>query len=293
MKRSHNFNTRVVSVASEKVEAVSEKVEEENGENDKSEVEDKSVVGAVAEKSVVSSGDSIEEIVATPEQNSMLLMKTFKCPLCNEEFKTHVVRTTKLTIEGRSDFFMTTFKGIDPLWYEIILCPSCGYTEKVSEFEKLIKYNGGDLIRKAMTHFQTKYPIAYSEFRKSSEVIDAYKRYENCLEVKKVDGKVKGRAALTFYEFLLRLGDEDLASEYREKAFGHYHGMFASGILDVDDAQLQQLYIIIGKLYEHKGEYEEAKTNYRNAKMIRGVEDTKFMEIAEDYLMDLEDLMTQ
>ena len=90
-----------------------------------------------------------------------------------------------------------------------------------------------------------------------------------------------------------RAGIEEEAAKYRDMAYDFYQSMFASGILDVNDQQLQQLYLILGKLQEKRGEFKEAKGSYRNAKMMKGVDDPKFAELAEEYLMDIEDMMTE
>lgn len=248
--------------------------------------------GGSAEVEAAGAYLSIESVTTNKLQHTMVLMKSFKCPICAEEFQSHSVRETKLQIDKRGDFFMNEFKDIDPLWYDIIVCPECGYAEKVSEFAKPIKYNVAK-IKKAMSDYKEAMGVAYSDYRTSLEVSKAFHLYEKCLIEKDVNEKAMARGALTSYEFFRRLGDEVKSAEYRDKAFGYYKGMFKSGILDVTDSQMQQLYIIIGKLHEHREEYEEAKGEYRNAKMLRGDVDPKYAELAEDFLMDLEDLISE
>lgn len=274
MKRSHAFNQKVSSLAKPM------KTEQEGAAL----ISDDNM-GNV--KAASQHTYDFEDVVTTKLQHTMIMFRTYNCPLCKETFKSHAIRDTKLKVVRQGAFFMNEFQDIDPLWYELVICPKCGYIEKVADFSKKIRYNE-DRIRGAMTEAQNEYEIAYSEFRTAYEVADAFKRYEKSLEIKDADVKVKARASLLTYEFFRRLGAEEEASIYRDKAFDLYTGMFTGGILDVTDSQMQQLYLIIGKLHEHRGEMAEAKNQYRLAKMMRGDVKREFAQLAEDYIIDLD-----
>ena len=78
-----------------------------------------------------------------------------------------------------------------------------------------------------------------------------------------------------------------LAEAYYDKAFDRYYKLISKGVVDVDEMQMQQLYIILGKLYERKDMIEEAKEQYKNAKVIFGVTDKRYTNIADSYLINL------
>lgn len=291
MKRSRAFNQKVTAAMVGSGTQKSVVVEEFVQYPSRADSEDGSmeIVRKISGEadSIVSDELSIPVVSTSKLQQTMLMPKAFKCPMCKTEFKSQSVRETKLKVDKPGDFFMNEFKEIDPLWFEIIVCPECCYIEKASEFEKHVRYNA-DKIVEVLKKLDAQHPVTYSEVRNSLEVARAYRRYEQCLDLKDVDVKAKARGALVSYEFFRRLGAEKEAAEYRDKAFEYYTGLFKGGILDVTDSQMQQLYLIIGKLHEHRGEKDKAKNQYRLAKMMRGDVKREFAQLAEDYIIDLD-----
>ena len=56
-----------------------------------------------------------------------LFEKTHNCPVCDEEFKSSAVRTGKAKLIGTDTDLRPRYQGIDPLKYDAIVCPRCGY----------------------------------------------------------------------------------------------------------------------------------------------------------------------
>ncbi len=67
--------------------------------------------------------------VKTPEQleAEMLLDKKYKCPQCDREFTSKVVRSGKAKPIGQDIDLRTKFENIDCTKYDVIMCPHCGY----------------------------------------------------------------------------------------------------------------------------------------------------------------------
>ena len=60
-------------------------------------------------------------------EESLLFDKTHKCPVCDSEFKCKMVRTGKAKLVSQDMDLRPKCQGIDPLKYDAILCPVCGY----------------------------------------------------------------------------------------------------------------------------------------------------------------------
>ena len=60
-------------------------------------------------------------------EESLLFEKTHKCPVCDTEFKCKMVRTGKAKLISQDMDLLPKYQGIDPLKYDAILCPTCGY----------------------------------------------------------------------------------------------------------------------------------------------------------------------
>ncbi len=71
----------------------------------------------------------------TPEEKEleMLLDKSHTCPVCDNSFKNKTVRTGKARLTGIDLDLRQSFEDIEPLKYDVISCPKCGFSA-VSRF---------------------------------------------------------------------------------------------------------------------------------------------------------------
>ena len=60
-------------------------------------------------------------------ESDFLFEKTHTCPVCDEEFKCSAVRTGKAKLVGTDSDLRPKYLGIDPLKYDALVCPRCGY----------------------------------------------------------------------------------------------------------------------------------------------------------------------
>lgn len=60
-------------------------------------------------------------------EEDVLFLKTYECPVCDETFKTLTVRAGKVRSAGHGDCLRPLYQDMDPLKYDVILCPHCGY----------------------------------------------------------------------------------------------------------------------------------------------------------------------
>lgn len=66
-----------------------------------------------------------------------LYEKNFKCPICNNGFSSKRVRVSSYRVDRRDEDFCTTYKGDNPMYYEILVCPKCGYASSETSFDSL------------------------------------------------------------------------------------------------------------------------------------------------------------
>ncbi len=65
--------------------------------------------------------------VNTFDESECVFGKTHTCPVCYNEFKALTVRQSKIRAAGMDKDLRPRFKNFDPLKYDVILCPKCGY----------------------------------------------------------------------------------------------------------------------------------------------------------------------
>lgn len=78
------------------------------------------------EKKPEASGESTTVKETTEED--LLFEKSYQCPVCDKEFKSKTVRTGKAKLIGTDIDLRAKYQGIDPLKYDFVSCPHCGYT---------------------------------------------------------------------------------------------------------------------------------------------------------------------
>lgn len=62
-----------------------------------------------------------------PTDEPFVFGKKFECPLCSKEFKNPTVKASKARMVGSDVDLRPRYEGINPLKYDVIMCPNCGY----------------------------------------------------------------------------------------------------------------------------------------------------------------------
>lgn len=63
--------------------------------------------------------------------------KKMDCPVCNKEFKTKKVRTSRLRLLQRDEDFLSYYDAENPIKYNIMVCPNCGYANYENKFNEI------------------------------------------------------------------------------------------------------------------------------------------------------------
>ena len=78
------------------------------------------------DKSKGKSEKKAEEKVVT--ESEFIFDKTFRCPVCDSEFKTKAVKTGKAKLLAVDSDLRPKYEGVDSLKYDSIVCTKCGYS---------------------------------------------------------------------------------------------------------------------------------------------------------------------
>lgn len=73
------------------------------------------------------SGKTEAAAVHEKTEDEYLFEKTYTCPVCDHEFKCSTVRAGKAKLIGTDSDLRPKYQGIDPLKYDAVVCPRCGY----------------------------------------------------------------------------------------------------------------------------------------------------------------------
>ncbi len=71
------------------------------------------------------------------EEKDLIYDKTFSCPVCDRSFSAKIMKTGKAKLLGTDPDLRPKYEGIDAVKYDVILCPSCGYTALTRFFNNI------------------------------------------------------------------------------------------------------------------------------------------------------------
>jgi uncharacterized protein (DUF2225 family) len=60
-------------------------------------------------------------------EEDYIFNKTFTCPVCDQEFKTKMVKAGKVKLLNLDSDLRPIYQYMDPLKYDAIVCPNCGF----------------------------------------------------------------------------------------------------------------------------------------------------------------------
>lgn len=83
----------------------------------------------------------------TFSEEDVIFDKTYECPVCGKEFKAKTVKVGKLKLNTMDTDLRPRYLLADPLKYDAILCPNCGYAA-LNRFFNHVTSVQADLIRK-------------------------------------------------------------------------------------------------------------------------------------------------
>ncbi|MGN0494948.1 MAG: DUF2225 domain-containing protein [Lachnospiraceae bacterium] len=87
-------------------------------------------------------------------EEDVLFPKTYRCPVCDNSFKSLAVRAGKIHSTGQDDDLRPRYDVVDPIKYDAIVCPHCGYSAIARYFDYIMPLQGKKLRSEVMSKFK-------------------------------------------------------------------------------------------------------------------------------------------
>lgn len=114
------------------------------------------------------------EAVAEVSEEELLFDKSYECPCCGRKFTSKTVKTGKAKLIGQDVDLRAKYQKVDPLKYDTVSCPSCGYSALTRFFNTITSPQINLIKEKISANF------------KEQEPTDAAVSYEEAFEMHKL-----------------------------------------------------------------------------------------------------------
>ncbi|MCM1159093.1 MAG: DUF2225 domain-containing protein [Bacteroidales bacterium] len=145
-------------------------------------------------KETKQSGEALEKKEEVVREEDFLFLKTYTCPVCDKEFKTLAVRAGKIRSMGQDDDLRPLYKEMDPIKYDTIICPNCGYGALIRYFNNVMPHQAKKLRAEVMDSFKGMTPS--TDVYDYDEAITRYKMVLLCDVVGNVKNSRKAYTCL-------------------------------------------------------------------------------------------------
>lgn len=183
-----------------------------------------------------------------------LYTKSFTCPVCQMGFTSKKVRTSSIRTLSRDTDFYTKYIGEDPTWYEVLVCPNCGYSAFEAGYQELSVAQRAMLEKNIKPKWKQR---DYSGERTLAEAVETHMLAMICYQVMAAKKTTVGKLCLRL-AWLYRGVDEEKERSFLESAVRNLEDGYVSERLDDNKANEINVMYLLGELNRRIGRYTEA-----------------------------------
>jgi uncharacterized protein (DUF2225 family) len=175
-----------------------------------------------------------------------------KCTYCNNNFQSPRIRPSFKKATKTDTDFCIHYKDINPDYYVVRICPSCGFASTENFSDKMTSAQKEDFEQKVARNWALK---EYGKERSWKEALQSYKLALLCAQIK--DEKVRVIAGILHHIAWLYRYNQNWEQEKRflEFALDAYVGVYETESDSLNNAKLMYL---LGELNRRLHNYNEA-----------------------------------
>lgn len=180
--------------------------------------------------------------------------KDVKCPVCLLEFSTTKIRMSGVKIDHKDEDFCVHYKEHNPIYYNIFICPNCGYASSENSFDSL-EDKEKDILIKAFAG--RKVERNFCGIRSHGDALDSYKialYTANLIGARK--SFTAGLALKTAWMY--RYINDENEKAFLKMALEFYLEAYDKENLPVNNMDELTMIYLIGEISRRLGMYEES-----------------------------------
>lgn len=241
-------------------------------------VADSSSYIATADKAAGEKADKTEECDLFPKghgeyslfidnaDRTRLMERGITCPLCGQSFTILAVRQSKLVADSTDDDMRQRYKGIEPLYYDVITCPHCLYSALNDLFDTTKKPLPA--LMDELSAIKAGCGIDFSQGVSTDTVFAGYYLALMCAPYSfPKQHMIIAKLLLKLTRVYQDCGDAELEAATAKKTLDAYLYIYQN--MSIPAEQEQQLCLLIAELSYKLGDIRQAKDFFFKVKVNR------------------------
>jgi len=193
--------------------------------------------------------------------NDSLYSKKMKCPICGNDFSSLKAKINSCKASKKDEDFCTHYEGVNPLFYEIFVCPNCAYAASESSFEDL-EDSEVKILKEAFCGRVV--ARSFCGERSLNDAIAAFKLAIHTAELRKAKASVLAGLCLKL-AWLYRFSGDQNEKVFLGYAYDKYKEAFDKERLPIGNLNGISVMYLLGELARRLDKLDEAVTWFSKA----------------------------
>ncbi len=198
------------------------------------------------------------DVLDIPSVAKHLHATEYSCPICGTKFNEKSILYSLLRTVSTEFDLRIKFKDFDPMWYSILVCPTCKYANLEKDYMDVGRNEGAKISQKLKEGGVADIDKIYGDKRTVDDVIIAYYIALSCIEELNDNEVTKAKLWLNIVWLYEDVQDTEMAKFASTKALEHYNHIYQfTRKLETPEAE-QQIFMIMAELNLRLGEKTQA-----------------------------------
>lgn len=195
------------------------------------------------------------------KMNDSLYSKKLNCPICGKDFSSLKAKVNACKVEKKDEDFCIHYENLNPLFYEIFICPFCAYAASESSFKNITEAEIM-ILKEAFTGRVV--GRSFCTERGLNDAIASFKLAIYTAELREAKASVLAGLCLKL-AWLYRFAGDEKELTFLSYAYDKYMEAFDKEELPIGNLNEISMLYLLGELSRRVGKTEDAITWFSKA----------------------------
>ena len=193
--------------------------------------------------------------------NDSLYSKKAICPICGKQFFSMKAKVNSCKVKKKDEDFCIHYEDLNPMYYEVFVCPSCAYAAPENSFKELTEKEV-KLLKEAFSGREVS--RSFCGQRSLDDATAAYKLAIHTAELRKASASVLAGLCLRL-AWLYRFKGDKQEQLFLEYSLRNYLEAYDKEPLPIGNLNEISLMYLLGELSRRLGKLDDAITWFEKA----------------------------